>query len=80
MNLDKTRVAKTKNINNDLNPKWNEFFRVDVCHQASYLTFDIRDKDHAYTEKIGFVNIGCDQLKTGNFTKKFPCLILYYTL
>ena len=64
--LGNARVAKTKIIDNDLNPEWNEFYRVEVCHQATYLTFDVRDKDHAYTEKIGLVNIECDKLKTGN--------------
>ena len=31
--------------------------RVEVCHKADLLVFDVRDKDHAYTEEIGLVEI-----------------------
>ena len=64
--LGKAKIAKTSVILNNLNPEWNEFYRIDVCHHAELLTFDVRDKDHAYTEKIGLVNIRCDSLMSGN--------------
>jgi len=63
--LGKARIAKTAVIDNDLNPKWNETFRVEVCHWARELTFDVRDKDHAYTEEIGIVEIPCQCFLNG---------------
>ena len=62
MKLDKTRIAKTAIINNSLDPQWDEWFKVEVCHNANTLIFDIRDKDHAYTEKIGIVEISTHHL------------------
>merc|ERR1719474_2612095 len=55
--LGKARIAKTAIIDNDLNPVWNETFKVEVCHKSNFLIFDVRDKDHAYTEEIGQVEI-----------------------
>jgi len=63
--LGKARIAKTAVITNDLNPKWNEVFRVEVCHRADTLVFDVRDKDHAYTEEIGEVEISTQHLING---------------
>jgi len=63
--LGKARIAKTAVITNDLNPKWNEVFRVEVCHKADTLVFDVRDKDHAYTEEIGEVEISTQHLING---------------
>ena len=42
------------------------FFRIEVCHFANELTFDIKDKDHAYSEFIGSVNIATATLLNGN--------------
>ena len=50
MRLGKAKIAKTSIIDNDLNPKWNESYRIEVCH------FAVRDKDHAYSEYIGAVD------------------------
>ena len=72
--LGKAKIAKTSVILNNLNPEWNEFYRIDVCHHAELLTFDVRDKDHAYTEKIGLVNIRCDSLMSGNIKIFIFCL------
>ena len=34
-----------------------------MCHKANVLEFDVRDKDHAYTEEIGKVStISLNQL------------------
>ena len=60
-----TRIAKTAVIFNDLNPKWNEVFKIHVCHRADSLVFDVRDKDHAYTEVVGIVEIGTQHLING---------------
>ena len=63
--LGKCRIAKTRVIDNSLNPKWNESFKVEVCHKANSLIFDVRDKDHAYTEVIGIVDVPCHDLING---------------
>ena len=42
---------------NSLDPFWNESFRIEVCHAAEGLAFEVRDKDHAYAEFIGTVYI-----------------------
>ena len=63
--LGKAKLAKTSIIDNDLNPEWNESYRIEVCHFADYLIFEVRDKDHAYSEYIGAVNIYTSSLLTG---------------
>ena len=63
--LGKARIAKTAVIDNSLNPKWNEWFKVEVCHRADTLIFDVRDKDHAYTEVVGEVILDCQHLING---------------
>ena len=40
-----------------MNPVWNEDYRIEVCHAADELVFEIKDKDHAYSEFIGSVSI-----------------------
>ena len=63
--LGKARLAKTSVINNDLNPVWNEDFRIEVCHFAETLHFEVRDKDHAYAEFIGEVAFPTTSLLDG---------------
>jgi phospholipase D1/2 len=63
--LGKAKLAKTTIIDNDLNPEWNESYRVEVCHFADHLVFEVRDKDHAYSEYIGAVDIPTSSLLTG---------------
>ena len=63
--LGKAKLAKTSIIDNDLNPKWNESYRIEVCHFADHLVFEVRDKDHAYSEYIGAVDLPTSSLLTG---------------
>ena len=51
------KLIKSTVINNDLNPVWNEFYRVEVCHLGNAITFSVRDKDHTRSEYIGSVDI-----------------------
>lgn len=51
------RVAKTSVILNNLNPEWNESYRIEVCHFTEEILFEVRDKDHAYAEYIGVVRV-----------------------
>ena len=63
--LGKARLVKTSVILNDLNPVWNETYRIEVCHFADHLIFEVRDKDHAYSELMGSVQIDCAVLVSG---------------
>ena len=38
---------------------------MEVCHRADSLIFDVRDKDHAYTEVVGEVEISTQHLLNG---------------
>ena len=50
------RLLKTKYINNDLNPKWDEKFDVYVCHHATTFDIKVRDKEHLGDELVGKSN------------------------
>ena len=60
--LENAKLAKTSVILNDLNPRWNESFSVELCHWGANLSFEVRDKDHAYAEYIGMVQIPAPDL------------------
>ena len=73
--LGKARIAKSAIIDNSLNPQWNESFKVDVCHRASNVIFDVRDKDHVNTEAIGKVQISTSEIIDGNVVEGwFPIM------
>ena len=40
--LGKAKLAKTSIILNDLNPIWDEEYRIEVCHFADELVFEVR--------------------------------------
>lgn len=50
------KVATTHVIDNNLNPVWDENFRVDVCHDVASITFTVRDKDFLSSEQIGSIS------------------------
>ena len=56
------KLVNTKVVNNDLNPKWNDSYAIEVCHFADYLRFKIQDQDHGYSEYIGSVKISIELL------------------
>lgn len=60
--LGSAKLAKTRVICNDLNPEWNESYRIDVCHVSDELRFEVLDKDHAYAEMIGIVKLSTAEL------------------
>ena len=43
--LDDYRVCKTSTVNNDLNPRWEEKFRVDVVYPCKHIIFHLKDED-----------------------------------
>jgi len=64
--LGEARLAKTRYINNDLNPHWDEWFHVDVCHESSTITFDVKDKDHVGGAYLGSVTIQTEDLESAD--------------
>jgi hypothetical protein len=49
--------------------------RIEVCHFAEELIFEVRDKDHAYTEYIGAVVIPTHSIMHGEVKEGwFPIL------
>ena len=44
----------------------NNLYRLEVCHHAKTLRFLVSDKDHAYSEKIGEVQIMASSLLSGD--------------
>lgn len=59
------RVARTRVINNDANPKWNEHFLVPVAHYAHTIRFVVKDQDVMGSERIGEVSIAANLLANG---------------
>lgn len=73
--LGSANIAKTSVILNDMNPSWDEFYRIEVCHNAQVLRFSVCDKDHAYAEKIGEVKMMTEPLLFGDLIEGwFPIL------
>ena len=62
ISIGNAKLIKSTVINNDLNPIWNEFYRVEVCHVGSSIKFTVRDKDHTHSEYIGSVDISLSTL------------------
>ena len=58
-------LARTNVIDNCLNPKWNESYRIDVCHTDKMLEFCVLDKDELGSEMIGEVAFKIEDLLDG---------------
>lgn len=56
------KVATTSVIDNNLNPIWNEKFRVEVCHNVVSVTFAVRDKDFVSSEIMGSVTFSSESI------------------
>ena len=63
--LGAARIFKTRVIDNDLNPLWDETFSVDVCHHANHLRLSVTDKDCVGTFDVGGCLIDLRQLMDG---------------
>jgi hypothetical protein len=48
-----------------LNPRWDEIFDVYVCHQASNLEVQVRDKEHIGDAHVASVMIPVDEIMSG---------------
>ena len=74
--LGNAKLASTSTIRNAfLYPTWNESYKIDICHLADQLRFNIYHKDNTITEYIGSVEIETLRLKSGEIIDK-PCKIL----
>merc|ERR1719469_50423 len=60
-----TRVAKTRTIDNDLNPRWLEKFEVGMCHELDCIKFIVKDEDLVNVEIVGSVTIPAEELAKG---------------
>lgn len=61
------KIACTKCIEDDLNPEWNETFKVPVCHEVKFLLLKVYDQDIATSEKFGSVSIPIGDIINTNF-------------
>ncbi|GMH07019.1 hypothetical protein Nepgr_008859 [Nepenthes gracilis] len=53
IDLDKTRIARTRIVNNPSNPQWDEFFNLYCAHEASDIVFTIKDENPIGATLIG---------------------------
>lgn len=60
------KVCTTSVIDNNLNPCWNESFRVDVCHHVVAVTFTVKDKDFLSSETMGSIKFTAESLIADN--------------
>lgn len=60
------RVARTRVISNDVNPKWHESFSIPVAHYVDHIVFRVKDQDMLGTQKIGDVKIPVEQVLHGS--------------
>ena len=67
--LGKAKLLRTNTIDNELHPVWNESHKIEVCHFAEYLKFNVLDKDHAYSEYIGSVSLLTSALRNGKISQ-----------
>ncbi|KAG0563480.1 hypothetical protein KC19_8G034600 [Ceratodon purpureus] len=59
------RVARTRVISNNANPKWNEHFLVPVAHHTFDIVFVVKDQDVMGSQRIGQVKISAGPLLNG---------------
>uniref|UniRef100_A0A7S2SC01 phospholipase D n=1 Tax=Mucochytrium quahogii TaxID=96639 RepID=A0A7S2SC01_9STRA len=55
-------VVRSSVKSNTLNPKWNELFSVDVCHDANRVTLRIVDVDDISEQFLGQVSFSAEQV------------------
>lgn len=56
------KVARTRVISNDVNPKWNEHFSIPVAHHLHQISFIVKDRDVIGSQLIGEVVIPADHV------------------
>lgn len=76
--FENAKLAKTSVVLNDLDPQWNESFSVELCHWGAHLKFEVRDKDHAYAEYIGVVEIPVNDLISTGISGNHVGVLIHY--
>jgi len=62
--IDDVNLAKTRCIDNDLNPVWDEHFILFLCHYGENVIFTIRDIDHTtHSENLGTVTFPFEKIR-----------------
>jgi hypothetical protein len=56
------KLAATASLNNENHPRWDEGFKLTVCHEADTITFEIKDRNVAGSSALGHVKIPAMQL------------------
>lgn len=57
------RLAKTKAIDDDLDPVWNETFHISLVHAVDDFCFRVKDKDQLRNQAIAEVTIRAEDIK-----------------
>lgn len=65
VNLAGARVARTRVISNDTNPRWDEHFSIPVAHYVKEVQITVKDNDMLGAQLIGDVNIPAERLING---------------
>lgn len=63
--LQKARVARTRVINNNINPEWREHFSIPVAHYVDHIVFTVKDQDMLGTQHMGDVKIPVERVLNG---------------
>ncbi|XAR64227.1 Phospholipase D [Bertholletia excelsa] len=58
-------VARTRVINNNQNPKWNEHFNIPLAHPVSQVEFQVKDNDMFGADLIGVATVPAQRIKIG---------------
>ncbi|KAM6543656.1 hypothetical protein CsatB_008103 [Cannabis sativa] len=59
------RVARTRVISNNQNPKWNERFKIPLAHPVSHIEFYVKDNDMFGADLIGVASVSAQKILTG---------------
>ncbi|KAA0201860.1 hypothetical protein HAZT_HAZT008133 [Hyalella azteca] len=59
-------ICKTAYINNNVNPRWQESYRIPVCHEVEFFKVMVMDKDHVGAGKIGEYEVRVEDLMGGD--------------
>lgn len=65
VNLAGARVARTRVINNETNPKWDEHFSIPVAHYVDNVVITVKDNDMLGAQLIGDVTIPVEKIIQG---------------
>ena len=63
--MDSSSIGKTQVVLDNLNPEWNETYRVDVCHRIDEVIFEVLDQDSVSNEKCGSAKFKARELIDG---------------